>query len=352
VAGTSIGAVNASIVTARYRDRDHGAKALEDFWQSLTVQSFPFPLLAGGNPSWNAVWTSLLFGNSRLFQPTVPFWTFMAPVTWALFTNFYDTASMERTLAGYFHAIGPRQAQPRLIITAVDLQTIRSVAFDSWDIAVTPHHVVATCSLPPSFPATRLDGHQYWDGGLWSNTPLPDVLACLQKPGSPGPEPMTNCLVFIVDLFASDHKSSADIRGNWDVWALRDRVLFQDKTLYDEHAAGWVNECIELIERMRGLLRSLSPDQRKLVSGLDAFVDEYHRELHEEKRLRLEIHRIVRSNAEADEISREIDFSPQRINSLISEGRSDTSRLLAEIDHHGQGRSSPRSRRRLSSGPA
>jgi predicted acylesterase/phospholipase RssA len=147
VAGTSIGAVNASIVTARYRDRDHGTKALEDFWQSLTVQSFPFPLLAGGNPSWNAVWTSLLFGNSRLFQPTVPFWTFMAPVTWALFTNFYDTASMERTLAGYFHAIGPRQAQPRLIITAVDLQTIRSVAFDSWDIAVTPHHVVATCSL-------------------------------------------------------------------------------------------------------------------------------------------------------------------------------------------------------------
>jgi hypothetical protein len=36
---------------------------------------------------------------------------------------------------------------------------------------------------------------------------------------------MTNCLVFIVDLFASDNKSSADIRGNWDVWALRDRIL-------------------------------------------------------------------------------------------------------------------------------
>jgi NTE family protein len=350
VAGTSIGAINASIVTGRFRDTDHGTKALEDFWQSLSAQSFQFPLLAGGNQSWNAVWTSLLFGNSRLFQPTVPFWTFMAPVTWAPFTNFYDVVPLERTLAGYFRAIGPKQAQPRLIVTAVDLQTIRSVAFDSWDIAVTPRHVVATCSLPPSFPATRLDGHQYWDGGLWSNTPLREVLTCLQKPGSPGPEAMTDCLVFIVDLFTSDNDSSAEIRGNWDVWGLRDRVLFQDKALYDEHAADWVNECIELVQRMRGLLQSLSPAQRKLVTRVDALVDEYYRELYEEKRLRLEIHRIVRSNVESDEISREIDFSPQRINSLISDGRNDTSRILAEIDRHGRDRSSRRSRSRSSSG--
>jgi Patatin-like phospholipase len=349
VAGTSIGAINASIITERYRDADHGAKALEDFWQSLSVQSFQFPLLAGGIPSWNAVWTSLLFGNSRLFQPTVPFWTFMAPVTWALFTNFYDTAPMERTLAGYFHAIGPKQAQPRLIITAVDLQTIRSVAFDSWDIAVTPRHVVATCSLPPSFPATRLGGHRYWDGGLWSNTPLPEVLNCLQKPGSPGPEAMADCLVFMVDLFTSENRSSAELRGNWDVWALRDRVIFQDKALYDEHAAGWVNECIELVQQMRGVLQSLSSDQRKLVPGLEKLVDEYYSDLREEKRLRLDIHRIARSNVEADEISREIDFSPQRIDSLINEGRSDTSRILAEIDRNGRNRSSPRSRSRLSS---
>jgi len=351
VAGTSIGAINASIVTDRYRDADHGAKALDDFWQSLTVQSFQFPPLATEDPGWNAVWTSLLFGNSRLFQPTVPLWAFTAPVTWAPFTNFYDTDPMERTLAGYFHAIGPKQAQPRLIVTAVDLQTIRSVAFDSWDIAVTPRHVVATCSLPPSFPATRLDGHQYWDGGLWSNTPLPEVLACLRKPGSPGPEALADCLVFIVDLFTSDSRSSAEIRGNWDVWALRDRVLFQDKALYDERASGWVNECIDLVERMRDRLQSLSPAQRKLVAAVDALVDESYRELRDERRLRLEIHRIARPNVEADEVSREIDFSPQRINSLISEGRSDTSRILAEIDRHGRDRSSPRSRSRLLSGP-
>jgi NTE family protein len=171
----------------------------------------------------------LLFGNSRLFQPTVPLWAFTAPVAWAPFTNFYDTAPMERTLAGYFHAIGPKQAQPRLIVTAVDLQTIRSVAFDSWDIAVTPAMWSQPAVCRQNSPATRLGGHRYWDGGLWSNTPLPEVLACLRKPGSPGPEAMTNCLVFIVDLFTSESRSSAEIRGNWDVWALRDRVLFRTR---------------------------------------------------------------------------------------------------------------------------
>jgi NTE family protein len=95
----------------------------------------------------------------------------------------------------------------------------------------------ASCSLPPSFPATQIDGHSYWYGGLWSNTPLCEVLNCLQKnPGSHTPKPMTRCLVFIVDLFAPGGDSPAVIRGNWDVWALRDRVLFQDKVWYDERS--------------------------------------------------------------------------------------------------------------------
>ena len=140
---------------------------------------------------------------------------------------------MERTLAELFDPIGPRQQDPRLILTAVDLQKIRVVAFDSYEIAVTPRHVVASCSLPPSFPETEIDGHSYWDGGLWSNIPLKEVLDRLRKnPSSYGPEAMTSCLVFIIDLFAPRGNLPATIRGNWDVWALRDRIVFQDKASY------------------------------------------------------------------------------------------------------------------------
>jgi NTE family protein len=346
VAGTSIGAINASIITTRFRDADQGAGALQNFWRSLAVQSFQFPLLARENPSWSAVWTSLLLGNSRLFRPTVPFWTFTAPVSWAPFTNFYDTSPMERTLASLFDAIGPRQEHPRLIITAVDLQKIQAVAFDSYEIAVTPRHVVASCSLPPSFPATEINGHSYWDGGLWSNTPLSEVLDRLRKnPGSYAPEPMTDCLVFIVDLFAPAGDFPAVIRGNWDVWALRDRIVFQDKASYDERSAQWVNKYIDLLRYMHTRLQSLPPDEQKLIA-------EQYQQMCDEKRLYLDIHRIVRLYSEPDEVSREIDFSPERINSLISQGRSDTSSILTEIDRHERDRPSPRSRPSSSSGPA
>src|SRR5438094_3747503 len=68
VAGTSIGAINASIIAASYNSADHGAGALQNFWDSLSVPSARFPLLGRQNPSWSAVWTSLLFGNPQLFR--------------------------------------------------------------------------------------------------------------------------------------------------------------------------------------------------------------------------------------------------------------------------------------------
>src|SRR5439155_17551248 len=63
VAGTSIGAINASLIALRYqRDKDHGAGALEEFWTTeLAAESIPFVPLAKFQPL-NAVWTNLLFG--------------------------------------------------------------------------------------------------------------------------------------------------------------------------------------------------------------------------------------------------------------------------------------------------
>ena len=48
--------------------------------------------------------------------------------------------------------------------------------------------MVAAGSLPPGFPAKEVAGRFYWDGGLWSNTPLPEVLNALQA--DPAEEPL------------------------------------------------------------------------------------------------------------------------------------------------------------------
>src|SRR5262249_29880427 len=101
----------------------------------------------------------------------------------------------------------------------VVLDHIKPVAFDSWDVAIAPRHVLASARLPQSVAGPALDGRRFWDGGLWSNPPLREALNCLQKRGSPGPKAMTDCLVFVIDLFAPAQDYTAVITGSWDVWA-------------------------------------------------------------------------------------------------------------------------------------
>ena len=42
-------------------------------------------------------------------------------------------------------------------------------------------HVAASGSLPPSFPMTRSGDDWYWDGGLFSNTPLSPAINALEE---------------------------------------------------------------------------------------------------------------------------------------------------------------------------
>jgi len=47
--------------------------------------------------------------------------------------------------------------------------------FDSRAMPIGVRHVMASGALPPAFPAVRIDGDLYWDGGILSNTPVEAV---------------------------------------------------------------------------------------------------------------------------------------------------------------------------------
>ena len=47
--------------------------------------------------------------------------------------------------------------------------------FDSRNMPLDVRHVMASGALPPAFPAVRIDGELYWDGGILSNTPVEAV---------------------------------------------------------------------------------------------------------------------------------------------------------------------------------
>ena len=88
----------------------------------------------------------------------------------------------------------------RFSIGAVNVGTGNFVYFDNATRTIGPEHVMASCALPPGFPAVEIEGEHYWDGGLVSNTPLQWVLES---------EPRQDTLAFQVDLWSARRRVPA-----------------------------------------------------------------------------------------------------------------------------------------------
>jgi NTE family protein len=80
----------------------------------------------------------------------------------------------------------------RLSLGATNIATGNLEFFDNQQITIGPEHVLASGSLPPGFPATRIGDQYYWDGGCVSNTPLD---AIVDEPDHP------RMVVFMIDLW-------------------------------------------------------------------------------------------------------------------------------------------------------
>jgi NTE family protein len=190
VAGVSIGAINAAIIAGNPPARR--VERLRAFWERITSSTAAFPALK--MPLWEAFEQragaagAMLFGQPGFFRPRNPLAWFGGggPV------SYYDTSDLRRTLEDLvdFDLINARAT--RLSVGSVEVETGNMVYFDSAQMRLTPEHVMASGALPPGFPAVEIDGRDYWDGGLVSNTPLQYVM--MEKP-------RVHSLIFQVDLF-------------------------------------------------------------------------------------------------------------------------------------------------------
>lgn len=69
-----------------------------------------------------------------------------------------------------------KEKRVRLSLGAVGVAHGEMRYFDSRDTELDLDHVMASGALPPAFAAVRIDGEPYWDGGIYSNTPVEAVL--------------------------------------------------------------------------------------------------------------------------------------------------------------------------------
>jgi len=77
--------------------------------------------------------------------------------------------------------------------------------FDNRHEPIAVEHVMASGALPPAFPAIRIDGEPYWDGGIYSNTPIEAVL---------DDKPRRDSLIFAVNVW---HQTGPEPASIWQV---------------------------------------------------------------------------------------------------------------------------------------
>ena len=240
IAGTSIGAINASIVVNcflenKYRDKDKSnsnnnklkywqgtPERLLDFWKKVSSYStffdryldsakffldlnrgisekiFPYfnQYIATGESfrRYYSTKNRILYGEPSVFFPL-----FFPPLATPLFNKFFDyffpsafwfqysnrplkdsiLEDAKKIIEYNLEIDEEREKDPRLLLIAVDIKDAKTKTFDSYSSS-TPikiDHILASAAVPINYSYVEIDGQKYWDGGILSNTPVRELLS-------------------------------------------------------------------------------------------------------------------------------------------------------------------------------
>ncbi|WP_420242789.1 patatin-like phospholipase family protein [Roseiterribacter gracilis] len=230
VAGISIGAINAALIAGNPPEKR--VEKLRAFWELVTDE----PGWSWFNGMENSVMRAdamrrtmsqiaatkaLTAGAPGFFVPRNlnPWWE--ATGTQEA-TSYYDTSPLRATLERLvdFDRINV-PGQMRFSVGAVNVRTGNFTYFDARTHHIEPEHVMASGALPPGFPAVEIEGEQYWDGGLVSNTPLEWVVEREER------EQREDMLIFQVDLWSSRGETPSIMA---DVMSRQKEIQYSSRT--------------------------------------------------------------------------------------------------------------------------
>jgi NTE family protein len=252
IAGISIGAINAAILAGN--PPKSRVDRLREFWMQVTSTT---PWDWSGNPLQGDDARNLLnqmsaglaaalgatgFFSARGVMP------WLQPGGTTAATSFYDTKHLKGTLERLVDFDRINAGMTRFSAGAVNVRTGNFAYFDTTTHKIAPEHVMASGALPPGFPAVEIDGEQYWDGGLVSNTPLQWVIESDPR--------RKDTLAFQVDLWSAQ---GAAPRNLAEVATRHKEIQFSSRT----------RASTEQFKSVHRVQRALAALLERLPAGLD-----------------------------------------------------------------------------------
>jgi NTE family protein len=306
VIGTSIGAINAALIAGN--DPAVRMERLHAFWDSLRWRSplTGFPFEPGAlNPLANLSVVSQ--GVPGFFVPNpAALWGSMVRLG-AERAAYYDTAPLADTLRAHVDFDRINRCDMRLTVGAVNVTRGSMRYFDSREEPLGVEHVMASGALPPAFPAVRIDGELYWDGGIYSNTPIEAVL---------DDKPRRDALIFAVQLWNPNGEEPDSI---WQVMGRQKDIQYASRA--DSHIARQ-----KQIHRLRHVISELvqhlpagqrdTPEARELA-GWGC-------------KTTMHVVRLLAPRLAAEDHTKDIDFTPAGIRARCEAGFIDAQEVIAE----------------------
>jgi NTE family protein len=306
VIGTSIGAINGAIIAGNPA-AERMAK-LERFWSIVRHQHFGdlsalWPAMANALSNLG----TLARGIDRFFVPNPQaLWGVHVPMGVER-AAFYSTEPLAETLAELIDFSCINAGYARLTLGAVNVATGDMAYFDTRDRKIDARHVMASGALPPAFPAVRIDGDPYWDGGVYSNTPIEVVL---------DDKPRRDSLIFAANMWCPTGPEPDTI---WDVFGRQKEIQYASRA--KSHIARQ-----QQIHKMRHIIRELGkripadecddPAVRKLLGYGCATV--------------MHVIPLLGPRIDGEDHTKDIDFSPVGIQARREAGYADTRRVIAQ----------------------
>ncbi len=305
IIGTSIGAINAGLVAGN-RPADRVVK-LKEFWRRMEQRgTFDLPDWTGF-PAALAYWKTLLGGIPGFFSPNLGAFLGAHVALGVDQAGYYTTAPLEETLRELIDFSLIKQGTPRLTVGAAHVRTSTMRYFDSRDGEIGVGHIMASGALPPAFPAIRIDGELYWDGGILSNTPAEVIF---------DDRPRRSSLIFAVHLWNPTGPEPGTI---WQVFNRHKEIQYSSRVASHILRQRQMHRMRHIIRELGNLLHEdirNDPEVRELTA--------YGCATH------MHVVRLLAPRLDNEDHTKDVDFNPANIQSRWDAGYRNTRRAIEQ----------------------
>lgn len=304
VIGTSIGAINASIIAGN--PPAQRMERLDAFWSLMQSHTPAWPALDWlGLANWASNLTTVMRGLPDFFTPNLHAWRGPNAALGVEASAYYSTAPLRGTLEQLVDVDYLCECRTRMTVGAVNAVTGQMRYFDTRKERLTLDHVMASGALPPAFGAVRIDGQPYWDGGIYSNTPIEAVL---------DDKPRRDSVIFAVNVWHQTGPEPASIR---DVMSRQKDIQYASRA--DSHIARQ-KQIHKLRHVIRELTRQIPPGKRDAPAVRELASWGCGTTMH--------VAHLVAPRLDGEDHTKDIDFTPAGVRARRQAGYTDTLRMI------------------------